>query len=253
MELQNRAIEINRLDVLARKTAIDAVEYAKQAGALLLEARKGLKHGQFLRWVREKLTVSERQAQRYMAVAKGKPIPIRQLTGKSDTVSDLKSSSKNSEGIWLDGHWRPEPFFTYLFRDDTGAYWVTASPNGAFHVCRHYKGERMSTNDFYWRYTIFSKISDPDFTSEFYIGTRFAITTASGIEDVLKSYGLSDLRSSFIFGAEDREGCIRPFGEPQAINWYWDSERPTDGLFELLKSQGFQNSNGAITYPINLK
>ena len=83
----NFAIEINRLHGLAIEHAGNAIDYAKQAGALLLEVKRSMPHGAFLPWLSENVTVSERQAQRYMRVALGKPATVRAI--KSDTVSGL--------------------------------------------------------------------------------------------------------------------------------------------------------------------
>jgi hypothetical protein len=248
MEIQNITNEINHHHLQARTLAKGAVEHARAAGRLLLRQKSLLPHGRFLKWLASHTSLSPRNAQRYMAVALDKPVPIRVLAGKSDTVSYSKSEVKVSKGIWEDDHWTPEPWYIYLFRDDTGAYWVTPSLNGAFHVCKHYSGEQRKTAGAYWRYTIFSTINDPDFTSQFYIGTRFPIQDAKGIEGVLKSYGLTNLKNSLVFGSLDREGNERPFGEPESDIWYWDSEMPDDGLFKVLQKQGYQNSHGAITF-----
>jgi hypothetical protein len=243
--------EINRLHLLAQQTASDAIEYARTAGMLLLEVKKGMKHGKFLLWVRDNAQVSLRQAQRYMAVAQGKTIPLRRLIEKSDTVSNLKMETQCSEGVWVKGVWEPEPGFMYLFNDDTGAYWVTPSSERAesFHVCKHYNGEKISSKDFYWRYTIFAFVEDPDLTSEFYIGTRWPLTLRSGVAGVLESYGLKDLKESLQMGSRWVDGSERPFCEPPKSNWYWDSEKPEGyGLFQVLENKGYLNANGAITF-----
>jgi len=249
INLESHSQEINRLHTLANKMAIDAVEHARSAGLLLLEAKKEMKHGKFLLWVRDNAQVSLRQAQRYMAVAQGKTIPLRRLIEKSDTVSHLNPTSKPSTGLVVDGVWLPEPNCSYLFNDPTGAaYWVTHSPDGRIHVCKHYSGQRISSERFYWRYTIFADNTDTDLTSEFYIGTRFPILSRTGIAGVLESYGLTDIEGSLVFGYHDTNPEVRPFGEPKPENWYWDSELPDDGLFKLLVNQGFLNSNNALTY-----
>lgn len=124
--------------------------------------------------------------------------------------------------------------------------WGSPSTNGAFHVCKHYSGERMSTSGFYWRYTVFGVISDPDFTSSFYVGTRNPIHSPHGVEGVLKSYGLIDLNNSFVFGTEACDGYARPFGEPDAEDWYWDADQAEDGLFQAMKRMGLINANGSI-------
>jgi len=241
--------EINRLHMLANQTASSAIDYARSAGLLLLEVKQGMKHGKFLHWVSDNAKVSLRQAQRYMAVAQGKTIPLRRLIEKSDTVSHLKKDYKYSKGVWVDGVWQPEPGFFYLFNDGASAYWVTPSAEceASFHVCKHYSGDKQSSAGFYWRYTIFSTVDDPDLTSEFYMGTRFALLSRSGVAGVLESYGLSNLKEALQFGCKD-DGTERPFCEPPASNWYWNSETPDDGLFNVLANQGYLNSNGAITY-----
>lgn len=81
------AQEINRLHVLADGHADMAIAYAKQAGSLLLEVKKTLGHGDWLPWLKKNIEVSPRQAQRYMAAALGKPLPIKAI--KNDTVSHL--------------------------------------------------------------------------------------------------------------------------------------------------------------------
>ena len=249
MELQNIAHQINHHHEQAHGKALEAIEHAKAAGELLLRIKAALPHGTFTKWIEVNLTVSDRQAQRYIAVAKGKPMPIRQLAGKTDTrVSVFKPEVKASEGIWDGENWKPERWHTYLFNDGQSTFWVTPNPQGAFHVCKHYNGLRMATKGFYWRYTIFSTISDPDLTSEFYMGTRSPIINANGIQAVLKSYGLSDLKNSFVFGSEDRAGNERPFGEPSSENWYWDNDEPDDALFQTMKKMHFINANGAAVF-----
>ncbi|KAB2871041.1 MAG: DUF3102 domain-containing protein [Burkholderiaceae bacterium] len=79
------APEINRLHQLAQQRADEAIGYAKQAGALLLKVKADLAHGEFLPWLQANVSVSPRQAQRYMAATQGKATPVRAL--KCDTVS----------------------------------------------------------------------------------------------------------------------------------------------------------------------
>jgi hypothetical protein len=77
------AAEINREHKLACAHAGVAIEHARLAGALLLQVKDALPHGQFLPWIEENIAVTPRQAQRYMAAALGKPMPVRAI--KSDT------------------------------------------------------------------------------------------------------------------------------------------------------------------------
>jgi hypothetical protein len=250
LTFESQGQEINRRHLLAHAAANDAIEHAKAAGVLLLEIKSRLKHGQFLHWVSDNAQMSLRQAQRYMAVAQGKTIPLRRLIEKNDTVSHLEKVDGLSEGVWIGGKWQPEPGYVYLFKDETGTYWVTPSAERAesFHVCKHYNGDRMSSEGYYWRYTIFSVVNDPDLTSNCYMGTRFPLFGRSGVSGVLKSYGLSNLKETLQSGNKLDGGSDRPFGEPPASNWYWNSETPDDGLFNVLVGQGYLNSNGAITY-----
>jgi Protein of unknown function (DUF3102) len=50
----------------------DSVRHAIAAGELLIEAKGQLKHGQWLPWLRDHCTISERTAQLYMRVAKNR-------------------------------------------------------------------------------------------------------------------------------------------------------------------------------------
>jgi len=79
--------QINAHHQNAIKQAQNAIESAKAAGELLLQVKASLPHGTFTSWIKNNLNVSDRQAQRYMAVAQGKPVPLRKLVDKTDTVS----------------------------------------------------------------------------------------------------------------------------------------------------------------------
>src|SRR5262249_5037345 len=50
----------------------DSVRHAIRAGNLLVEAKEQLKHGQWLPWLRDHCTISERTAQLYMRCAKNR-------------------------------------------------------------------------------------------------------------------------------------------------------------------------------------
>ena len=86
--------QINTHHKNATKHAKDAVESAKAAGELLLHMKATLPHGTLTSWIKANLNVSDRQAQRYMAVAQGKPVPLRKLAGKTDTVSVLSATRR---------------------------------------------------------------------------------------------------------------------------------------------------------------
>ncbi len=61
------------------------IEHAIVAGELLIEAKRQLKHGQWLPWLREHCQISERTASLYMRLARHKV----ELEAKSATVADL--------------------------------------------------------------------------------------------------------------------------------------------------------------------
>jgi len=106
LTLETIIAQINNHHRLAFRQANDAVENAKAAGLLLLQVKASMPHGQWTAWVKANLEVSDRQAQRYIAVAQGKTVPLRKLAGKTDTVSDLK------KGIFV-----PLPRHIYFAKD----------------------------------------------------------------------------------------------------------------------------------------
>jgi hypothetical protein len=254
-ELTNSITEINRLHHQAQLSAQNAVEHAKAAGALLLKIKGEMKHGSFSGWVEQNLEVSLRQAQRYMAAAKGKTANVKELFLKSDMVSHLQegsstdSSDEYRTGIWEGDLWVPEANYLYMIIDGQDRYWVAPASNGGTHVSRLYSGTRMSTHGFYWRYTIFSENHDPDFLNKYYVGTRFAPIYRKGIHDILKSYGLKDLKGATIYGFHCPEPLFRPFGEPDPEDWYWDDSIPSDdGLHQVHVKLGHANKKGISTF-----
>ena len=240
-----KADEINRFHALAYGKAEEAIDFAKKAGELLLEVKKSLQHGQFQSWIETHCQFGVRQSQRYMNVALNKDVPIQALTLKSDTMSHLKPPSTRSEGIWKDGKWRPERGCVYLFNEQGSTYWVTPSDHEQphFHICKHYSGTPMSTEGFYWRYTVFGNNDHEDLTSEFYVGTRFPLLAASGVADVLKSYGLRDIKNSLVSGKVTSNRYERPFGEPDTEIQYWP-----DDIF-LGSDLGVPPSKTPVTEP----
>lgn len=79
--------EINSEHALALNAANQAVTHGKRVGELLLQVKADLPHGEFGAWLAENVTVSERQAQRYMQAARELPAPDKP---KTDMVSYLK-------------------------------------------------------------------------------------------------------------------------------------------------------------------
>jgi len=257
--------EINRLDQLARTTASEAVELARQAGLLLLQVKEQLPHGQFSQWVSTNTVISQRQAQRYMAVAQGKALSLKADNLKCDTVSHLKEKSELSKGLWKGDQWIPEAGYQYLLNDDDGGvYWVLPStyPVGGFHICKHYSGERLTSKDYYLKYTILSEVHNTqpvyeepvteepiyiELVNPYYIGTRKPVCIGFSVNNVLKTYGLTLRKESFIIGMKCAEGFDRPFGEPEPQHWYWDVRHPVDVAFlQDLDKDGHINAHGAI-------
>lgn len=89
--LTSAATEINAEHALALHHADAAIEHARRIGLLLIEVKSTLAHGEFTPWLTANVAFSTRQAQRYMAAAAGKPLPVRKMASmpKNDTVSLL--------------------------------------------------------------------------------------------------------------------------------------------------------------------
>jgi hypothetical protein len=85
----NIAAEINQQHDLASFHANTAISHAKRAGELLLQVKKSLRHGEFLPWVEANVTVTVRQAQRYINAALGKAIPVRAIADKEANTTSV--------------------------------------------------------------------------------------------------------------------------------------------------------------------
>jgi hypothetical protein len=101
------ATRINEHHRQAYGHAAKAIEHARQAGELLIQAKSEIPHGGWLPWLKANCDVSEREAQRYMRLAS------RWHELKSDTVSDLSlrgaleamtdhRTPASDRGRWLD-------------------------------------------------------------------------------------------------------------------------------------------------------
>ena len=222
--------EINRLHQLATKTAGEAIEHAKRIGELLLIEKSQIPYGQFVKWMEETLTVSPRQAQRYMAVAQGKPIPVRKLADKNekvslvarnDTVSHLSNVFSSEEidrlvdGTWV-AKWKPQSGHWYTTMNDNGAYWVVPDLKrpDQFHVSRLYSDD----------------IEDDE---SLFSGTRWA-ESADRVEITLRGFLLSapenavwkEFKKTGLtepFGAPDNHGKIKVVGKDGQERWIRDA------------------------------
>ena len=79
------AADINGEHAAAFGKAREALQHARRAGELLIEAKVGLSHGEWLPWLRDHCEFSERTAQSYMRLASRWP----ELEAKSAAVADL--------------------------------------------------------------------------------------------------------------------------------------------------------------------
>lgn len=207
------ASEINRLHQLAAKTATEAMGYAKAAGLLLIEIKAQLPHGQFGKWVNENISVSQRQVQRYLAVAEGKILPVRSLSVKYDTVSYLTNdasvdatmasqvSDEDFVKTLMDLHspsWMPELGYWYIGQTNHGVYWIVpdVSAPSLFHVSRFYDSVEHGKGE-----------------GDLFDGTRCPIE-ASQVAFQLKRFQLPD-PSKIEWKMKKKEGLNEPFGAPE--------------------------------------
>lgn len=79
------ATQINMEHERAFGKAREALEHARHAGELLLQAKAAVTHGHWLPWITANCKFSARQAQRYMVLAENWPT----LAAKYDTASHL--------------------------------------------------------------------------------------------------------------------------------------------------------------------
>ena len=80
------AVEIREKHRQATECASQAVQLAREAGDLLIQAKAALPHGQWGTWVKENCDLSERTAQSYMRLSR----EIPKLDGaKAQRVADL--------------------------------------------------------------------------------------------------------------------------------------------------------------------
>lgn len=213
INLESHGKEIKRLHHMAHQMASDAIENARTAGMLLLEVKQAMKHGKFQQWIRENIQVSLRQAQRYMAVAEGKTIPLRRLIEKNDTVSHL--DSQMDQGVVVDGKWMPKIGYYYVFIKEKAVFWIF--PNlqlNGFHISKHYQIERDPNIPI-------EQFADPDDPYDqrewdgmsMYDGTKLAVRQ-NIVDESLRYFGIEDPTSVIWNLSGACKGSARPFGEP---------------------------------------
>ncbi len=87
LALDALAARINTEHEACRSAMQKGLEHALEAGRLLLEARKGLPHGEWLPWLEENCSdIGERTAQNYMRLAREYP---KLEPEKAQRVADL--------------------------------------------------------------------------------------------------------------------------------------------------------------------
>ncbi len=86
--LADLAKEINEHEDAVDACRVKGLMHAIRIGQLLLEAKKVTPHGDFIPWVKAATKVSQRQAQRYMAIA-GDEALVKAVESEYDTVSHL--------------------------------------------------------------------------------------------------------------------------------------------------------------------
>ena len=205
------AADINAAHADAVKHATSAIGYAKQAGELLLKVKQKLPHGAFGAWLEANVSVSARQAQRYIAVAEGKPVPIRSLSSKYDTVSHLTEGAEPQIPEVL-RKWLSEPVFSptvgywYCTQTEDAAWWVVPSLEHPdhFHISKFHQDATAKPDP-----------AQPDWDGQsLFDGTKRPIP-AWLVEFHLQGFGMNDPISQE-WSSKKKEGLSRPFGEPEA-------------------------------------
>ena len=80
-----------------------AVESAKSAGGRITEVKGAIPNGSWINWLRDLLCVFERHSEAFMAVAKGKPVPLRWMTIKPSVETSTQIYFQPMETLPLRG------------------------------------------------------------------------------------------------------------------------------------------------------
>ena len=199
------ADEINSHAGMATAKANEAMHHAIEAGKLLLEVKESLVHGQFGAWLESNIKVSARQAQRYIAAAEGKSVPIRAISSKYDTVSHLIGQDTQAITDWPTPTWTPTPGHWMHTSKDEAAWWVVPSLEhpGFFHISKFHQDAEAKPDP-----------SQPDWDgASVFDGTRRPMR-ADVIESMLQHFGMKE-PSKAEWESRERPGLSRPFGQPE--------------------------------------
>jgi hypothetical protein len=146
------AAAINAEYALAVHHATTAIEHARRIGQLLLDVKASVHHGEFLPWLDANVEFSRRQAQRYMAAAQGKPLPMRGIAAlpKNDTVSYLTLNDIPMPRFKAGEYLRAVAVVVDVWYDELLI--LPATDGGAFvgHINGPADGEQMSGDSTVW-------------------------------------------------------------------------------------------------------
>lgn len=203
--------QIERLHALATKTASEAVEYAKQAGQLLLLVKKNLPHGEFGGWISANLSVSARQAQRYIAAAEGKKTSSMDIAPKNDTVSHLTDEDLLYDAI-ENPKWIPESGYWYMGVYKNAAFHIVPDINypKGFFISKFYTTHGGPPSDH-------PEVQDDEWDGEsLYDGTTDSVDP-KWVAAKLFQFGMRDAEKIH-WRRFKRPGLVRPFGEPTELS-----------------------------------
>jgi hypothetical protein len=207
------AKEINRLHKLAFEHATSAVQYATDVGQLLLQIKSKLPHGEFTPWIEANIMVSPRQAQRYMAVAQGKKVSIRELAQKSDIVSDSKKERHDKlMELYENPPWIPAAKSWNTGFWDNAVYHVIPDINNPefFHISKLYQVDGLPFD-----IDLEGEEADKQDDKSRYDGTQRSVHPKS-VAVTLYAFGLT-YPEKIDWDSEEDEGMERPFCEPLSL------------------------------------
>jgi hypothetical protein len=202
--------EINRLHLLATSSANSAIEYAKEAGKLLLEVKKSMPHGEFGVWIENNLSVSIRQVQRYIATAQGKKATVKSIVTKNDIASHLDDYDVKYE-ICHNPKWIPEAGFWYVGFWDNAVFHVLPDLNNLalFHISKFHTVNGLKPTE--------DDSTDEDDNN--WDGNSLYSDTKNSISPkrvALSLYNFGSLEPHKLeWKMRKHDGFERPFGEPE--------------------------------------